>query len=96
MRPVKNSSRSTESPSWFEFLRLDADLALTFIESAKVHSDPKHAARALGRARRALEEIQRHLAKPTIHHLSQEELELLEKRCLEITSALDALQKNQT
>ena len=86
MRPIKKSSRSTESSSWFGFLRLDADLALTFIESAKIHSDPKRAALALARARRALEEIQRRLAKPAVHHLSQEELELLEKRCLEITS----------
>ena len=96
MRPTKNPSRSTDAASWFAFLKLDADLALTFIESAKVHIDPRHAARALARARRALDEIQRRLMKPAIHHLSQEELELLEKRCLEITSELDAFQKSQS
>jgi hypothetical protein len=31
-----------------------------------------------------------------MYHLSQEEQVFLEQRCVEIVSALDALQKNQT
>jgi hypothetical protein len=51
-------------PSWFGFLRIEADLAMTFISIAKSHSKPGRSARSLGNARKALAEIQRCLMHP--------------------------------
>jgi hypothetical protein len=51
--------------SWSEFLRIEADLAMTFIDAARIHSNPANSARSLGNARKALAEIQRGLMKPT-------------------------------
>ena len=52
-------------PAWFGFLRIEADLAMTFIIVARNHLEPENAARSLGNARKALAEIQRGLMKPT-------------------------------
>jgi len=79
------------TPSWFGFLRIEADLAMTFIILARNHLKPEHSARSLGNARRALAEIQRCLMKPTdFSGLSEKEAVFLEHRCKEIESALRA------
>ena len=77
-------------PAWFGFLRIEADLAMTFIIVARNHLKPENAARSLGNARRALAEIQRDLMKPTAHGLSEDQVLFLEQRCTEIKSALRA------
>src|ERR1017187_8397460 len=76
---------------WFEFLRIEADLAETFIVSARVHINPANAARSLQNAHRALEEIHRGLANPLHRRLSGSEVAFLERRCKEIESALALL-----
>jgi len=73
-------------PARFEFLRIEATLAMTFIRAAKSYSILERSARALGNARKALEQIQRGLANPI--GLATEEIEFLEQRCIEIESAL--------
>ena len=76
-------------PSWFGFLRIKADLAMTFIDVARNHFRPEHSARSLGNARKALAEIQRCLMKPTDYSgLSENEIVFLEHRCTDIKSAL--------
>jgi hypothetical protein len=74
--------------SWFEFLRIEADLAMRFIDAARLHSNPANAARSLGNARKALAEIQRRLMNPTTCGLSEDELVFLEQRRKEIEVAL--------
>ena len=71
-------------PSWFGFLRIEADLAMTFIIVARNHLKPENAARSLGNARKALAEIQRGLMKPTARGLSEDQVLFLEQRCTEI------------
>ena len=75
-------------PSWFDFLRIEADLAMTFIVSAKIHTNPANSARSLRNAHRALEEIQHGLANPKACYLSRDEVLFLERRRGEIESAL--------
>jgi cob(I)alamin adenosyltransferase len=77
--------------SWFQFLRIEADLAETFIESARIHIDAANAARSLRNAHRALAEIHRGLANPRTRYLSRSEVASLERRCREIESALALL-----
>jgi cob(I)alamin adenosyltransferase len=77
-------------PSWFPFLRIEADLAMTFIGLAKNHLDPEHSSWSLENARKALAEIQRRLINPTRHGLSEHEIVFLSQRCTEIESALRA------
>ena len=74
--------------SWFEFLRIEANLAMTFIVSAKILTNPASSAHSLRNAHRALAEIQHRLATPTICYLSRDEVLFLERRCTEIKSAL--------
>jgi hypothetical protein len=74
--------------SWFDFLRIEADLAISFIEAARIHSNPADSASSLGKARKALAEIQRGLMKPTARGLLEDEALFLEQRCREIESAL--------
>lgn len=82
-------SEKTKRPaSWFEFLRIEADLAMSLIDSGVIHSDPHNAARSLGNARKALAEIQRGLLNSTARGLSEDEVSFLEQRCTEIESAL--------
>jgi cob(I)alamin adenosyltransferase len=75
--------------SWFEFLRIEADLAMSFIDAARIHSNPTDSASSLGNARKALAEIQRGLMKPTARGLSEDEVSFLELRYTEIASALE-------
>ena len=78
-------------PAWFGFLRIEADLAMTFIDVARSHLEPGRSARSLGNARKALAEIQRCLMKPIESSgLSENEIVFLEQRCREIESALRA------
>jgi hypothetical protein len=73
----------------FNFLRIEADLAKTFIRVALNTSDGNHTIRALGNARKALAEIRHHLLKrPT--DFSEDEIVFLEQRCTEIESELSA------
>ena len=79
------------TPSWFGFLRIEAELAMTFIDVARNHSGPEDSARSLGNARKALAEIQRCLMKPTTYSgLTEDEIVFLEHRCTDIKSALRA------
>lgn len=73
---------------WFAFLRLESDLAMTFIDSARLHTDPADAAISLGRARQALAEIQRSLVRPASRGLSEDEIFFLEQRRTQIEAAL--------
>jgi hypothetical protein len=75
-------------PSWFNFLRIEADLAMTFIDTARNHSNPANSSRALGNARKAFSEIERGLMKPVARGLSEDEIVFLERRCAEIDRAL--------
>jgi hypothetical protein len=87
---MENSHRSTAPLNWFAFLRLEAELAETFIQSAKAHADPAIAAGSLRNARKALSEIQLSLLKPAARGLSKDEIVFLQKRCTQIESALNA------
>ena len=79
-----------EPLSWFGFLRVEADLAVTFIESAKLYPNPKDSDRAIGHARKALHQIQHCLGNPAKYYLAEDEVSLLEKFCAKITKALAA------
>ena len=74
--------------SWLEFLRIEADLAMTFIVCARNHSNPANAARSLRNARTALAQIHRGLMKPTARGLDEDAVLFLQDRCIEIESAL--------
>jgi hypothetical protein len=74
------------TPSWFAFLRIEADLAMTFISIAKNYSKPEDSTRALGHARKALEQIRRRLLNPI--GFSADDIAFLKQRCTEIESAL--------
>jgi hypothetical protein len=88
---VKNSqSFRADRPSWFSFLRLETEVALTFIQTAEVHVNRENVERALGKARKALAAIRHGLEKPSYHGLSEDEIAFLEKRCVEIERALSA------
>ena len=56
-------------PSWFGFLRVEADLAMTFIGLAQVRLRPEYAARSLRNARKAVAQIERCLMDPTHYGL---------------------------
>jgi hypothetical protein len=73
---------SNRLPAWFHFLRIEADLALTFIGAAKTILIAENSVRALRNAHAALKQIQRGLANPI--GLSTEEIEFLEQRCIEM------------
>ena len=73
---------------WFNFLRIEADLALTFIDSAGLHTNPADAAISFGRARQALAEIQRSLLRPASRGVSEDEIFFLEQRRTQIEAAL--------
>jgi hypothetical protein len=78
--------------SWFEFLRIESELAITFINLARSYSRPRDSARARENARKALDQIQRGLKTPISHGLDVEEIAFLNQRCGEIESALDSMQ----
>ena len=77
-------------PSWFGFLRIESELAMTFINLARGYSIPQNSARARGNARKALEQIERCLRNPIRHGLDAEDIAFLERRCGEIESALNS------
>jgi hypothetical protein len=63
---------------WFGFLALDADLAMTFIDCARLRTNPRQSANSVQNARKALAEIQRSLLKPAARGLSMNEVSYLE------------------
>ena len=77
-----------QRPSWFSFLRIKADLAMTFIEAARIHSTTENRSRSLGNAQKALAQIQRRIAKPAFHGLSKDQIVFLQQRCRVIELAL--------
>ena len=77
--------------SWLAFLRIEADLAMTFIDCARTHANPANSARSLLNARTALAEIRRGLMKPTARGLDDDAVLFLRDRCIEIESALAKL-----
>ncbi len=79
---------SGELMSWFKFLQIEADLAMTFIDSARLHRNPEVSATSLGNARKAFAQIQRGLLRPVSHGLSENELLVLEQRRAQIEAAL--------
>jgi cob(I)alamin adenosyltransferase len=78
-------------PRWFGFLALEADLAMTFIDCARLHTHHGNFANSVSNARKALAEIQRGLANPTARGLSVNEVSFLERRSQKINLALAAL-----
>ena len=74
-------------PSWFPFLKIEANIAITFINMAST-SSPGNAARLVGHALKALAQIQRGLSDPDYHGLTQDHVVFLERRCVEIELAL--------
>jgi cob(I)alamin adenosyltransferase len=72
---------------------LEAELALTFIQSAKLYSKPADSERALGNARKALTEIRERLAKRVETRLTDDEIVFLETRCSVIESQLQLAEK---
>ena len=71
--------------AYFDFLRIEADLAMTFIITARVHSKAANSARSLGNARKALAEIRQGLAKPGF---TADDVAFLKRRCAGIESEL--------
>ena len=74
--------------SWFDFLQIEADLAMTFIDSARIHLTPGASAISLGNARKALAQIERGLMRPASHGLSENEVLVLEQRRAQIEAVL--------
>ena len=83
-------------PSWFGFLALEADLAMTFIDCARLHTNPEESANSVENARKALVEIQRSLVKPAARGLSMNEVSYLERKSGEIESALVAVTRKSS
>ena len=81
-------------PSWFGFLALEADLAMTFIDCARLHTHHGNFANSVNNARKALAEIQRALANPAARGLNGNEVSFLERRSSEIEAALVTIDKN--
>jgi hypothetical protein len=75
-------------PSWFGFLRIEADLALTFIDFAKSRLRPEDSARSLENARKALAQIERCMMDPTHYGISEIEMAFLEQRRTVVELAL--------
>jgi len=80
----------TTMPSWFGFLRIEADLAMTFIKIASA-SNSERSARYLGNARKTLAEIQRGLMEPAFYGLSEYQILFLEQYRAEIDIALGGI-----
>ncbi len=57
---------------------------MTFIEAARIHSNPEDSARSLGNARKALAEIQRSVMNPIARGLNRDEVIFLKQRSAEI------------
>jgi hypothetical protein len=74
-------------PSWSGFLRIEADLALTFISLARCRLRPEDSARSLENARKALAQIERCLMDPPHYGISEIDLVFLKQRCMVIDLA---------
>ena len=87
VRIVRKSQEVSESEIRFEFLKAEGEFALTLIRTADVESqsppDREHAARAIARAREALDTIRHFLPRFKFAH---EQIEYLEERCRLIES----------
>ena len=84
---VEPAWRLEKEPHWFDFLRLEVELALTFIQSAKLYSKQTDSARALNNAHKALTEVRQRLAKrATRKWLADDEIVFPETRCTLIES----------
>src|ERR1700687_3003243 len=79
-----------QKPSWFGFLKIESNLEITFIDVARSRLTPEGSSRSLENARKAQSQIQWCLMKPTYYGLSEDEISFLEKRSIEIESALRA------
>ena len=86
-RLTRLTIRADPSSTRFDFLRIESELAMTFIGVARSYSSPQNSAGALEKARKALEQIQRGLANPV--GFDAEDIAFLERRCGEIVSALE-------
>jgi hypothetical protein len=75
-------------PNWFRFLRIEADLAVLYIDIAS-RSNPLKSARFLMHARKACAEIKRALADPAHHGLNEDQVVSLELCRTEIELALE-------
>jgi hypothetical protein len=93
---VQRSFRAVEPPNWFSFLKLEVELAHTFIESAKLYVNPVSSANALAHARKALSEIQKRLSDPAANGLGEDEIKFLGERCAGIESALKEFRRSHT
>jgi hypothetical protein len=51
-------------PNWFDFLRIEAEIALTMVCLAKNHWNLEHSSASVARARTALDEIRRRILEP--------------------------------
>ena len=82
------------SQTRFAFLNTEADLATTFVQVAETELsiDPEHAARALAKAREALQVIRRALSNPL--GMSSEQLELLAERCTTLEASIARVSSN--
>ena len=77
---------------WFSFLRIESDLALTFIASARLRRSPEASAISIENASKALAEIRRGLMRPHPgRYFTEHEIFFLEQRCAEIEAALAGL-----
>ena len=77
---------------WFNFLRIESDLSMTFIDSARLRRSPKESAISIENARKALAEIRRGLMRPSRHrYFTEDEVFFLEQRCAQIEAALAQL-----
>ena len=77
---------------WFNFLRIESDLAMTFIDSARLRRSPGESAISIGNARKALAEIRRGLKRPSRRrYFTENEVFFLEQRCAQIEAALSAI-----
>ena len=75
---------------WFDFLRIESYLAMTFIDSARLQRNPVQSAISLGNARKALAEIRGGLMRPSRHrYFTEAEVFFLEQRCVKIEAALE-------
>ena len=80
----------TQMAPWFDFLRIESDLAMSFVDSARLHRSPEQSAISLGNARKALAEVRGGLMRPSRRrYFTEAEVFFLEQRCAKIETALE-------
>jgi len=77
--------------NWFEYLQIEAQLAMKLIDTATVRADPENSARCRQKTRFALTEIRHAVADPKARGLSKDQVVALESQRLEIENALAKL-----